>query len=228
MSQLEGVYPIDPQPKRSLEVKAVCWQSAAQEHPVHTVGSIPVPSAQTAQPLPLCRVAKNSPGASAAPEHPVGECTATSDGLAQTWNPTAQRSATLHPAPAGLLPLLPAPRLHLGVNVAMTPGTEKPPEQPAMCGYFASSVKPSRVPSLHPVALVSPVLVEDIALLLAEDTTLLLAEETTLLVTVAPPAPPVPPAIGPWSWVRAPQPLIAAAAINAARHARSDRCTRAF
>jgi hypothetical protein len=99
--------------------------------------------------LLLCRVAKNSPGPGAAPSHPVEERAATSAGLVQTWDPTAQRSATLHPVPDGFELELPDTRPHTGASVKSTPGSDQPPEQPAMPGYVATSTKPSRVPSLH-------------------------------------------------------------------------------
>jgi hypothetical protein len=60
------------------------------------------------QPVLLCPVAKKSPGLAAAPTQPVGELVATSAALEHTWNPGAQRSAALHPAPSGLLPEFPA------------------------------------------------------------------------------------------------------------------------
>ncbi len=101
---------------------------------MHAVGSVFVPSAQSLQPSLLCRVAKKRPGALAAPAHPVDELAATSAGVAHTWDPTAQRSATLHPVPDGFALELPDTRLHAGVSVDRTPGIDQPPEQPAMFG----------------------------------------------------------------------------------------------
>jgi hypothetical protein len=54
--------------------------------------------------------------------------------VAHTWDPTAQRSATLHPVPDGFALELPDTRLHAGVSVDRTPGIDQPPEQPAMFG----------------------------------------------------------------------------------------------
>jgi hypothetical protein len=45
--------------------------------PSHTLGSVFVPSAQSLQPSLLCRVAKKSPAAGAAPAQPVAERAAT-------------------------------------------------------------------------------------------------------------------------------------------------------
>jgi hypothetical protein len=81
-------------------------------------------------------VAKNNPGALAEPTHPVADRAATSSGLVHTCDPTAQRSATLHPVPAGFALELPDARPHAGTSDAAgrTPGTVQPPEQPAMLG----------------------------------------------------------------------------------------------
>ena len=119
--------------------------------PLQTVGSVLVPSAHSLHPSLLCCVAKNRSGVVAAPVQPVGDRAATSAGSAHTWEPTAHRSATLHPVPDGFALELPDTRPHVGRSDAggSTPGTVQPPEQPAMLGYIVASTKPSRVPSLH-------------------------------------------------------------------------------
>ncbi len=57
--------------------------------------------------------------------------------------------------PLGLALVSPAKRLHVGLP-DRTPGTVQPPEQPAIAGWLASTTKPSRVPSLQPVAGAPP------------------------------------------------------------------------
>ena len=123
----------------------------------------------------LWRVAKKRPGspATVSPLHPVGDRAATSFSVTQTCQPGAQRSATLHPAPAAFTPSSPAARLQAGVTVSLVarlgqagartgfsglmPGMLQAPLHPAMFGNCARLVNPSRYHQAQPIADTSDV-----------------------------------------------------------------------
>ena len=131
-----GVAPTEPQPKTSLATASLGPQSVAQLELLHGGFARLVPVAHTPQPVLDCRVRKNCPGLGDALVQFVDECDVTSAADAHTCQPTAQRSATLQPAPGTLPLLLPAPRLHAGFSVVeSTPGMVNAPAHAAMSGY---------------------------------------------------------------------------------------------
>lgn len=145
-----GLAPMFPQPNTSLEIAAVCAHPVLQLEGVHW-GPMAVPVAHTAHPVDDCLVTKKTDvETGAAPSHPVEECAITSAELSHTCQPAAQRSATLHPEPFGLLLSLPAWRPQAGSIVSKvvmegqsgaapglnprTPGMLQPPAHPAISG----------------------------------------------------------------------------------------------
>ena len=82
---------------------------------------------------------------------PVGKCLDTSSAESHTCQPSAQRSATLQPAPDGLPPSSPAPRPHAVARDASvrTPGTSR--ADPADVGALARhpTLEPARRPALR-------------------------------------------------------------------------------
>jgi hypothetical protein len=145
-----GPAPMFPQPNTSLEIAAVCAHPVLQLEGVHC-GPISVPVAHTPHPVDDCLVTKKTDvPAGAAPSHPVEERAITSAELSHTCQPSAQRSATLHPVPLGLLLSLPAWRPQAGSVVSKvatvgqsgaapglnprTPGILQPPAHPAISG----------------------------------------------------------------------------------------------
>jgi len=94
-----GAAPAEPQPNTSLETASLPPQSVAQLELLHGGFMKLLPLAHTPQPVLDCRVTKNCPGLGDALVHPVAEREVTSAAEAQTCQPTAQRSATLHPTP---------------------------------------------------------------------------------------------------------------------------------
>ena len=128
---LPGVLPSVPQPNKSL-----------------------LPTPQFVLPGPLCWLAKNTEPEAAvvAPvQDPEDDLATTCAAEVQMCQPVAQRSTERQPVPVVLLLELPETRLQAGELLVM-PAMDQPPEQPAMFGYVAGSVNPSRVPSLQPEA----------------------------------------------------------------------------
>ncbi len=97
-----------------------------------------------------CRVAQN-PAAATSIQGAVTPWFATSTALRHTCQPSAQRSSTEQPSPEGAAPSLPPIRPQVGVTeAAVSPGSDQPPEQPAISGKAVTFLKFSRVPSAQP------------------------------------------------------------------------------